>query len=56
MSLKRFRIEQLCQSIDRMISLVFGHYAIMYGQEKKSCVSGDPTDPTKRPPTEKLSN
>ena len=29
MSLKRFRIEQLCPSIDSMISLVFVHYAIM---------------------------
>ena len=28
MSLKRFRIEQLCPSIDSMISLVFVHYAI----------------------------
>ena len=29
MSLKRFRIEQLCPSTDRMISLVFVHYAIL---------------------------
>ena len=29
MSLKRFHIEQLCPSIDGMISLVFVHYAIM---------------------------
>ena len=28
MSLKRFRIEQLCPSIDSMISLVFVHYAL----------------------------
>ena len=29
MLLKRFHIEQLCPSIDNMISLVFVHYAIM---------------------------
>ena len=29
MSLKRFRIERLCPSIDSMISLVFVHYAII---------------------------
>ena len=29
MSLKRLRIEQLCPSIDSMISLVFVHYAII---------------------------
>ena len=28
----------------------------MSGQKKNSCVSGHPTDPTKWPPTEKLSN
>ena len=29
MSLKRFRIEELCPSIDRMISLAVVHYAVM---------------------------
>ena len=33
MSLKRFRIEQLCPSIDSIISLVFVHYAIIISED-----------------------